>query len=165
MILEEFGVTSDYVSDPQAADYYRHVLHNTLLAGATGWLSWNNTDYDDLFDVEPYSHHPFEMHFGLIDKFGRPKAQALEVKSFSETLERVEAGALSRPDAQAVLVVSSYLEAQYPFTQPEDAAAVFEISRQLTSQLGKPTFRSACHANSTASPTTRCSISCRRPNS
>ncbi len=27
-------------------------------------------------------------------------------------------------------MVSSYLEAQYPFTQPEDAAAVFEISRQ-----------------------------------
>ncbi len=64
VILEEFGVTSDYVSDPQAADYYRQVLHNTLLAGATGWLSWNNTDYDDLFDVEPYSHHPFECTSG-----------------------------------------------------------------------------------------------------
>ena len=130
VIMEEFGVTSDYVSEPHAADYYRHVLHNTLLAGATGWLTWNNTDYDDLFDVEPYSHHPFEMHFGLIDKFGRPKAQALEVKSFGEILERVDARAVSRPDAQAVLLISSYLEAQYPFTQPEDAAAIFEISRQ-----------------------------------
>ncbi|HEX8510929.1 MAG TPA: cellulase family glycosylhydrolase [Propionibacteriaceae bacterium] len=130
VVMEEFGLTSDYVGEPNAAHYYRQVLHNTLLAGATGWLTWNNTDYDDLFDVEPYSHHPFEMHFGLIDRNGRPKAQALEVKAFSEVLQRVDAGHLSRPDTQAVLVVSSYLEAQYPFTQPEDARAVFDHCRQ-----------------------------------
>lgn len=34
----------------------------------------DNTDYD-LLDVEPYSHHPFQMHFTLIDKFHRPDAQ------------------------------------------------------------------------------------------
>ena len=31
-----------------AADYYRQVLYTTLLAGARGWLAWNNCDYDDL---------------------------------------------------------------------------------------------------------------------
>ena len=130
VVLEEFGLTSDYVSEQNAAHYYRQVLHNTLLAGATGWLTWNNTDYDDLYDVAPYSHHPFELHFGLIDKNGRPKAQALEVKEFGELLRRVDARQLSRPDAEAVLVVPSYLEAQYPFTHPEDAASVFSVSRQ-----------------------------------
>lgn len=130
VVMEEFGVTSDYVSEVNAAHYYRQTLHNTLLAGATGWLTWNNTDYDDLFDEEPYLHHPFEMHFGLIDASGRPKAQALEVQAFSELLHTVDAGALSRPDAQAVLLVSSYLEARYPFTQPEDATVVFETTRQ-----------------------------------
>ena len=130
VVLEEFGLTSDYVSEPNAAHYYRQTLHNTLLAGATGWLTWNNTDYDDLFDVEPYSHHPFEMHFGLVDRDGRPKAQALEVKAFAAVLERFDVAHLSRPDTRAVLLVSSYLEAQYPFTQPEDATAVFDNTLQ-----------------------------------
>ncbi len=130
VVLEEFGVTSDYVSETNAAHYYRQVLHNSLLAGATGWLTWNNVDYDSLADQEPYLHHPFEMHFGLIDSDGRPKAQALEVKAFAEVLDRVDFGSLRRPDADAVLVVSSYVEAQFPFTQPEDAAAIVDISRQ-----------------------------------
>ena len=130
VVMEEFGLTSDYVSEENAAHYYRQIMHNTLLAGATGWLTWNNTDYDSLFDVEPYSHHPFELHFGLIDKNGRPKAQALEVKAFGELLERVDLGRLSRPDTDVALIVPSYLEAQYPFTQPDDAAIVFDVSRQ-----------------------------------
>ena len=130
VVMEEFGVTSDYVSEENAAHYYRQVLHNTLLAGATGWLAWNNADYDDLVDVEPYSHHPFEMHFGLFDKRSRPKAQATEVQKFGRLLKQVDVARLSRPDAQAALVVSSYLEAQYPFTYPEDPGAVFTNTRQ-----------------------------------
>ena len=130
VVMEEFGVTSDYVSEENAAHYYRQVLHNTLLAGATGWLAWNNADYDDLSDVEPYSHHPFEMHFGLFDKRSRPKAQALEVQAFGRLLKRLDVARLSRPDADAALVVSSYLEAQYPFTYPDDPRAVFTNTRQ-----------------------------------
>ncbi len=33
VIMEEFGVSSDFASDANAATYYRHVLHSTLLAG------------------------------------------------------------------------------------------------------------------------------------
>ncbi|AMM21576.1 beta-mannosidase [Frondihabitans sp. PAMC 28766] len=130
VIMEEFGLTSDYVSEAHAADYYRQVLHNTLLGGATGWLVWNNTDYDALVEAEPYSHHPFEMHFGVTDRDGRPKEQAREVKRFAELSERVGFGRLTRPDAEAVLVVSSFQEADYPFTQPQDATIVFETGRQ-----------------------------------
>lgn len=130
VVMEEFGVTSDYVSEENAAAYYRQVLHNTLLAGAAGWLAWNNVDYDDLYDVEPYLHHPFEMHFGLIDRDGRPKAQAVEMQKFGRLLRQIDVGRLSRPDASAALVVSSFLEARYPFTEPEDATAVFANTRQ-----------------------------------
>lgn len=130
VVVEEFGLTSDYVSEENAAHYYRQVLHNTLLAGATGWLAWNNTDYDDLAHTDPYSHHPFEMHFGLTDSRGVPKAQALEMKSFAQLAKRLDFPHLSRPDAQAVMVVSSFLEVQYPFTQPEDATNVLEVARQ-----------------------------------
>ena len=33
VVLEEFGVSSDFAADDHAADYYRQVLHTTLLAG------------------------------------------------------------------------------------------------------------------------------------
>jgi endo-1,4-beta-mannosidase len=130
VVMEEFGLTSDYVGEQNAAHYYRQVLHNTLLAGATGWLGWNNVDYDDLYDVEPYLHHPFEMHFGLIDQHGRPKAQAVEMQKFGQLLRRVDIGRLSRPDTSAALVVSSFLESQYPFTYPDDPGAIFANTRQ-----------------------------------
>ncbi len=60
VVLEEFGVSSDFATDDNAAHYYRHVLHNSLLAGATGWIAWNNTDFD-LSGQDPYRHHAFEL--------------------------------------------------------------------------------------------------------
>jgi endo-1,4-beta-mannosidase len=130
VVMEEFGLTSDYVSEEHAANYYRQVLHNTLLAGATGWITWNNTDYDAMFEDEPYSHHPFEMHFGITDRNGRPKAQALEVKKFAELAARIGFERLERPDADAILLISSFMEAEYPFTEPGDASIVYETGRQ-----------------------------------
>ena len=75
VVLEEFGVTSDFAADDAAADYYRQILHTTLIAGARGWIAWNNCDYDDLRAEDPYRHHGFEMHFGLTDRTGRAKPQ------------------------------------------------------------------------------------------
>jgi endo-1,4-beta-mannosidase len=130
VILEEFGLTSDYVSEENAAHYYRQILHNSLLAGATGWIAWNNTDYDALEEQEPYSHHPFEMHFGITDSEGRPKEQLREVKRFTEVLRRTDAARLHRPPARAAIVVSSFLERMYPFTQPDDRTSVAVNTRQ-----------------------------------
>ncbi|MDQ1552537.1 MAG: hypothetical protein QOD50_1959 [Actinomycetota bacterium] len=130
VVLEEFGLTSDYVSEENAAHYYRQLLHNSLLAGATGWLAWNNTDYDAIEEQAPYVHHPFELHFGLVDRHGRPKAQAVEMKRFAELLEQLDVVNTRRPDADAAIIVSSFLEAQYPFTEPRDATMVFETARQ-----------------------------------
>jgi hypothetical protein len=83
VILEEFGLSSDMASDEHAAHYYRQVLHSSLLAGARGWLAWNNCDYDNLATEDPYRHHPFEIHFGITDHAGRPKPQAVELERFS----------------------------------------------------------------------------------
>jgi endo-1,4-beta-mannosidase len=41
VVLEEFGVSSDFASDENAAHYYRQALTNSLLAGATGWIAWS----------------------------------------------------------------------------------------------------------------------------
>jgi endo-1,4-beta-mannosidase len=130
VVLEEFGVSSDFVSDANAAHYYRQVLHNTLLAGATGWIGWNNTDYDDLVDQPPYQHHAFEMHFGLTDSQGAPKPQLIEMKKFADLLTEVDFFHCQRADTDAVLVVPSYLDTLYPFTVAEDRTYVHTTLRQ-----------------------------------
>jgi endo-1,4-beta-mannosidase len=130
VVLEEFGLTSDYTSEANAAHYYRQLLHNSLLAGSTGWLAWNNTDYDAIEAQAPYVHHPFELHFGLIDQHGRAKPQAIEMKKFADLLERLDVVHTRRPDADIAILVSSFLEAQYPFREEQDATVIFETVRQ-----------------------------------
>jgi endo-1,4-beta-mannosidase len=130
VVLEEFGLTSDYTSEPNAAHYYRQLLHNSLLAGSTGWLAWNNTDYDSVERQAPYVHHPFELHFGLVDQHGRAKAQAREMKTFAALLERLDVVHTRRPDTDIAILVSSFLEARYPFTAEQDATVIFETVRQ-----------------------------------
>jgi endo-1,4-beta-mannosidase len=130
VVLEEFGVSSGFSSSENAGHYYRQVLHTSLLAGASGWLAWSNTDYDHLADQDPYRHHPFEMHFGLCDATGAPKPQLAEVRAFAELLEAVDLPNLSRPPAEAALVVASYLEHPWPFTEPADRAFVLGSLRQ-----------------------------------
>jgi endo-1,4-beta-mannosidase len=130
VVLEEFGVTSDYTSDENAAHYYRQVLHHTLLAGATGWIAWNNTDYDDLYTQAPYSHHPFELHFGLVDRHGQAKPAAREMRDFAQLIQRIDLARCRRPDTRIALLVPSYLENQYPFTAPEDPLSIVDSLRQ-----------------------------------
>jgi endo-1,4-beta-mannosidase len=130
VLLEEFGVPSDFVSEENAAHFHRQVLHNSLLAGASGWGVWNNTDFDGLEDQDPYRHHPFELHFGLTDAQGEPKPRLLELARFAEVLDRTGFAGLRRTPADTALVVSSYLDTQYPFTDVEDGPYVFDTLRQ-----------------------------------
>jgi endo-1,4-beta-mannosidase len=130
VILEEFGLSSDFASGPNAAHYYRQVLHNSLLAGATGWIAWNNTDYDGLVDQEPYRHHPFELHFGLTDADGTPKPQLGEIKAFAQTLRAVDVARCERADVDTALVVPSHLDTAYPFTAEADRTYLHDTLRQ-----------------------------------
>jgi endo-1,4-beta-mannosidase len=123
VIMEEFGVSSDFASEANAAAYYRHVLWNTLLAGATGWIAWNNTDFA-LPAQDPYRHHAFELNFGLADAGGRPKQTLREMQAFARVLDRVEFGRCRRGDTDTALIVSSYLDTQYPFSSPASHEAV-----------------------------------------
>lgn len=136
VIMEEFGVSSDFASEANAAVYYRHVLWNTLLAGATGWIAWNNTDFA-LTAQEPYLHHAFELNFGLTDASGTPKATLGEMRDFSQALARMRYAECRRADTDTALVVSSYLDTQYPFTSPDSPAAVAQALHQsyLTARL------------------------------
>jgi endo-1,4-beta-mannosidase len=120
VILEEFGVSSDFASDENAAHYYRQALNNSLLAGATGWLGWCNSDYDDLVHQDPYRHHAFELHFGLTDSRGTPKPQLAEMRAFAALLDAADIAHCERADSQTALIVPAHLDTSYPFTSPRD---------------------------------------------
>ncbi len=130
VVLEEFGVTSAYVSAEQAAQYYRQVLHSTLITGTRGWLAWNNTDYGDLWDQDPYRHHAFELYFGVTDSRGRPKSTLRELAAFSAVLDQVDTAALAPARSGAALVVPTFLEHHYPMTPAGDGAVIFDALRQ-----------------------------------
>jgi len=129
VIMEEFGVSSDFASDANAATYYRHVLHGTLLAGATGWIAWNNADFA-LPGNDPYRHHAFEQNFGLTDAHGTPKPTLGEMQGFARTLEAIDHTRTSRADTDTALIVSSYLDTQYPFTSPDSHQAAARSLQQ-----------------------------------
>ena len=131
VVLEEFGVSSDFVSGAHAARYYRQVLHNSLLAGATGWIGWCNSDFDDLAGQDPYRHHAFELHFGLTDSRGQPQAAASRDEGVRARCSRaVDIGHCQRAAADTALVVSSYLDTSYPFTAPADPGYIHQTLRQ-----------------------------------
>ena len=123
VVLEEFGVSSDFAADANAARYYRHVLHHSLLAGATGWIAWNNTDFD-LPGQDPYRHHAFEQHFGLTDASGAAKPTLGEMRAFAATLDAIEVTRCTRTDSDAALIIPSYLDTSYPFVDPADRAHI-----------------------------------------
>ena len=118
VIMEEFGATSAFADDEAIADYYRQVLTTTLLAGATGWVAWNNTDFDRV-GKDPYRHHAFELRFGLVDAKGNPKPQFGEMVAFGKLLNEIELNRCERAETKAAIVVSSYLEVAYPFIDAE----------------------------------------------
>jgi endo-1,4-beta-mannosidase len=118
VVLEEFGVSSDFAADDHAAAYYRLVLHSTLLAGARGWLAWNNCDYDDLSNEDPYRHHVFEMHFGLTDSAGLPKPQLHAFAEFAELIGDLAQNGWARVAGDVALVVPEHFERVLPFTDP-----------------------------------------------
>jgi endo-1,4-beta-mannosidase len=129
VVLEEFGVSSDFASAQHAARYYRHVLHNSLLAGATGWIAWNNTDFA-LPSQEPYFHKAFEQNFGLTDVTGAPKQTLGEMQSFGSMLAAIGASRCERADTDVALVVPAYMDTAFPFASPGDRTSAAKALAQ-----------------------------------
>jgi endo-1,4-beta-mannosidase len=119
VVLEEFGTSSDFASDRHAADYYRQVLHTTLLAGARGWIAWNNSDFDDSRNDDPYRHRVFELHFGLTDRVARPKPQLHAMAEFADLVRELAEEPWERVAGDVALVVPEHFERVLPFTSPE----------------------------------------------
>jgi endo-1,4-beta-mannosidase len=113
VVVEEIGVTDTFAAPDHAGHYYRHTLHQTLLAGATGWMGWNNTDFE-LDEVEPYSSHLYELTFGITSTEGTPKPALLEMQEFGRVLRATDAAQLSRTSTQTAVLFPAHADIDLP---------------------------------------------------
>jgi hypothetical protein len=114
VLLEEFGCSSDQVDDDYGAAYYRTTLWSAMGAGNCGTLVWNSHD----FTVEtrpPYSHHPYELHFGIIRTDGTLKPQALEFRRFAAYVRDHDFDEWRLLPARAAIGRASYYTNDFPF--------------------------------------------------
>jgi endo-1,4-beta-mannosidase len=123
VVLEEFGLTSAFVSEQHAAHYYRQVLHGSLLAGATGWIAWNNTDFD-LLGQDPYRHHLYEQGFGVTTSDGTPKAALGELAGFGRVLAAVDIAGCRREDTRTAILLPSYVDVDHPMIDPVEREVI-----------------------------------------
>jgi endo-1,4-beta-mannosidase len=130
VVLEEFGASSDFVSDEHLGHWYRQLLHTSLVTGASGWIGWNNTDFDDLADEPPYNHHPFELHFGVTDVNGTPKSALREMAAFRGVLDAVAPDRCTRTPTSVGLVIPTHVDTVYPFTDARERPAALAAIEQ-----------------------------------
>ena len=165
VVLEEFGVSSRLRVGRARRRLLPQVLHTSLLAGAPGWIAWNNCDYDDLRDQDPYRHHAFEMHFGLTDRPGArshsctslPRSPTLVVEIAASGWERGRGrGGAGRPRALRAR------DSPSP-TRPIRRDMRRRTSSRRTSLRARPISRSSSCASATGSPPRRGCTSSRAP--
>lgn len=87
VLLEEFGTTDAFGTREQQGAFYRSQLAGALMAGAVGAWGWCLTDFD-LVTTMPYSHHPFELRFGLLQTDGTAKPTAEAMREFGPLAEQ-----------------------------------------------------------------------------
>ncbi|MCC6749504.1 MAG: beta-galactosidase trimerization domain-containing protein [Deltaproteobacteria bacterium] len=115
VIFEEFGCSSCQVSEENQALYYREVLHSCLSSGAAGALGWCFSDFD-LADDPPYTHHAFELGFGITRADGSEKPVCGELRSFARLVEAIDYPSLRPPRPNVAILVPSYFHTTYPFS-------------------------------------------------
>ncbi len=114
VLLEEFGCSSDQADDDAAAAYYRTALWSSFGAGNCGTLFWNSHDFT-VADRPPYSHHPYELHFGVIRTDGSHKPQAHEVARFAAFAAKHNTDEWERETPALAIGRTSYYLQEFPF--------------------------------------------------
>ena len=142
-------------SDDNAAHYYRQVLHNSRCsAGATGWIAWNNTDYDDCSTRTAVPPPPVRDALRASPTpDGTPKPPLLELRRFAGTLDAVDLPAASAPTPTPPSSCSSVLEGGIPVHPcPTTGRRLRHAGAGVRRRArGRPAVRPSC-ARPTASP-------------
>src|SRR5438105_1566122 len=117
VLFEEFGASSTQAGEREQAAYWREVIAASLGAGARGAIGWCFSDFDAaaVGAEAPYSHHAFELGFGVTRSDGSEKPVCDELRAFRALLDGSDV-ARARPTApRAAIVVPRFLEEDVPF--------------------------------------------------
>ena len=128
VLLEEFGCSNSFTSEEHQADYYRTTYNSAFLAGAVGTLCWCYSDFD-LSYQRPYSHHPFELLFGVTRKDGSVKPAGYEIKRFSKIMDKIDLSEIDIEESNAFIIVPSYYSLNYSYSS-EDKDAIRKVLLQ-----------------------------------
>ncbi len=119
VIVEEFGTSTTLCSEENQAHYYRTVFYSALINGAGGVLSWCLNDFN-FIDERPYSHHPYEEHFGIVRTDKTLKPAAGEFAAFQKTITHLSSYEKQPVHRPVGLFIPSNYYYEYPFQfQPE----------------------------------------------
>ena len=118
VVLEEFGGSSTQAGEAEHAAYVRESVLTSLAAGAAGAIVWCASDFDrhTLGLETPYSHHAFELGFGLLRADGSDKPVCDELRALRALVDAVDVPSLERPRARAAIIVSDWVEQAFPFS-------------------------------------------------
>ncbi|MGZ3441555.1 MAG: glycoside hydrolase 5 family protein [Polyangia bacterium] len=117
-LLEEFGGSSTQAGAVEHAAYVRESVLTALAAGASGALVWCASDFDrQTLGLEiPYSHHAFELGFGMLRADGSEKPVCQELRALRALVDAIDFPSLARPRARAAMIVSDWVERDFPFS-------------------------------------------------
>ena len=118
VLLEEFGCSSAQAGDAEQAAYWREQILTAMGTGAAGALGWCFSDFA-LTDEAPYSHHAFELGFGVMRADGSEKPVANVLREAGKLVQRLDWSQVEAPAPRTALLRPSYLETTYPFSWEE----------------------------------------------
>ncbi|HHY45882.1 MAG TPA: cellulase family glycosylhydrolase [Firmicutes bacterium] len=136
VFFEEFGGTTQMVSEDILAGYYSATLYSLLANGALGALAWCFGDFT-VGERLPYNSTPYEAGFGITKVSGEPKKPALVMKQLALLARRV--GPVSPfPGAPraAILIPRRYYDNYDPDVTPERNMRALFNSFLLAKQAG-----------------------------
>jgi endo-1,4-beta-mannosidase len=115
VLLEEFGASSSQAGELEQAAYLREVMHGCLAIGAAGALCWCYSDLA-LADEPPYSHHAFELGFGLTRSDGTEKPACAEIRRLAGLIASLDLDLFLPETPRAAILVPRYFQRQFPFS-------------------------------------------------
>lgn len=104
VLFEEFGATTLMMSEDVEGNYYKTVLYSLLANESIGAISWCFGDFA-VGKRLPYNSTPFETQFGITAVDGRPKKAGLEIKAFSQFINKLEYKDLKHKKCDAAIII------------------------------------------------------------
>jgi beta-galactosidase len=107
-MMEEFGLSSQLVSDERQRGYYESVVFSLLANEALGLFPWCFGDFS-VSDRRPYDSTPYEAGFGLTSAEGTVKPSGQVVTKLAQLLGKVDFSLLeSERPRTAILLPRRY---------------------------------------------------------